>query len=183
MVKTISSKRILIIGTAGSGKSTLARSLSNFFQINEIELDEINWLPNWENRQTSDKEGFIKDVALKISTESWVATGGYLSVRDLLWSRANIIIWLDLPYLTVLKRVVLRSLKRAFSKNETFIGCKENWWDLLKWDRPIRWAMYSFFERRKSFEKMAKDEKYNHAKIFRCQNVKMVNDCVEKLIS
>lgn len=183
MTKNFCPKRILIIGTAGSGKSTLANYLSSFFQIKEIELDEINWRPNWENRQISDKNGFIEDVTNEIAIDNWVATGGYISVRDLMWSRANIIIWLDLPYFTVLNRVIKRSIKRAFSTQETFKGCKENWWDLLAWNRPIRWAMYSFFERRKSFENMANNKEFSHAKIFRCHNAKMVDDCIRKIIS
>ena len=181
MTRNSKPKRILIIGTAGSGKSTLARNFSQFYNIKEIELDEINWRPQWENRQITDIDGFKSDVKDAICDDDWVATGGYASVRDKLWMRANIIIWLDLPFLTVLSRVLIRSIKRSFGKKETFKGCKENWWDLLKWDRPIRWAIHSFQERRESFETMAKDERFSHAIIYRCKTPQMVNECFNYL--
>jgi adenylate kinase family enzyme len=169
--------RILVIGTAGSGKSTLANNISNKMHLKRIELDELNWRPNWDNRQISDIEGFKADVSNAIREDDWVATGGYLSVRDLLWERANVIIWLDLPFLTVFMRVVLRSLRRAISGRETFAGCKENFGDLFAIDKPIRWSIHSFHERRASFEKMAKDHRFSDTLIYRCRNPKMVQNC------
>lgn len=169
--------RILVIGTAGSGKSTLANNIAQNLHLKKIELDEINWRPNWDNRQISDLDGFKSDVEDAISHNDWVATGGYMSVREMLWARANIIIWLDLPFFTVFWRVVSRSLIRALGGKETFAGCKENLSDILAWDKPIRWSIQSFNERRQSFEKMANSETYKELLIYRCKNTKMVREC------
>ena len=50
-------QRINVIGTSGSGKSTFAKELAKQLEINYIEMDALNWLPNW---QEADPDKFFR---------------------------------------------------------------------------------------------------------------------------
>ena len=84
--------RIVIIGTTSTGKSTLAEGLAERFDLNCVDLDALHWEPNW---QGAPLEVFRARVAEATKTGRWVVAGNYSSVRDLLWSQAEVIIWLD----------------------------------------------------------------------------------------
>jgi adenylate kinase family enzyme len=47
-------ERIAIVGTSASGKTTLAKALSRALRIPHIELDALNWLPDWKERRHED---------------------------------------------------------------------------------------------------------------------------------
>ncbi len=40
-------KKLIVVGTTSSGKSTLAERLANELGLEFIELDALNWGPNW----------------------------------------------------------------------------------------------------------------------------------------
>ena len=41
-------KRVVVVGVTSSGKSTLAEKLARCLGLNFIELDALNWEPNWQ---------------------------------------------------------------------------------------------------------------------------------------
>ena len=54
--------------------------------------------------------------------ERWVMDGGYSPIRDLIWSRADTIVWLDYPMPTVLGRWARRTASRIRSREEFWPG-------------------------------------------------------------
>lgn len=115
--------RIIIVGTSGSGKSTLAEALASELAIPRIELDALHWLPNWVER---DDEGFRRLVAEATAGERWVVDGNYSVVRDILWPRATDIVWLNMGRMTVFTRVLKRTLRRCFMREELWAGNTES---------------------------------------------------------
>ncbi len=47
-------------------------------------------------------------VEAVVAGESWVIDGNYSAVRHLVWSRADTVIWFDLPRRIVMRQVVAR---------------------------------------------------------------------------
>ncbi len=92
-------KRVVVVGVTSSGKSTLAEKLAKRFDLDYIELDALNWEPNW---QAAPLGVFRARVENATQSEKWIVAGNYHTVRDLIWPRAEAIIWLDYPFLTVL---------------------------------------------------------------------------------
>jgi adenylate kinase family enzyme len=62
-------RRVAIIGTTGSGKSTLGERLAVRLGCPFIDLDALNWGPNW--------------TAVALAGDCWVAAGNYSKVRDI----------------------------------------------------------------------------------------------------
>src|SRR5512141_634729 len=84
--------RIVIIGTTSTGKSTLAEQLAKRLDLRCIDLDALHWEPNW---QGAPLDVFLARVIEATSSGRWVVAGNYSSVRDLLWSPAEVVIWLN----------------------------------------------------------------------------------------
>jgi len=55
---------------------------------------------------------------LETSGESWVIDGDYSDVRDIVWSRADTLVWLDLPFLTIFYRILWRTLRRVVTREK-----------------------------------------------------------------
>ncbi len=79
----------------------------------------MHWEPGW--KQTS-LEIFRLRVKVAISGESWVVDGSYNEVRDIVWSRANILVWLNYPINTTFRRLVLRTLSRLRYRKKVLRG-------------------------------------------------------------
>jgi adenylate kinase family enzyme len=109
--------RVLVAGTSGSGKSALARRLGELLTLPYTEVDALHHGPGWTKRPS-----FEADVEAFTSRASWVCEWQYSSVRPLLAERAELLVWLDLPFRLVLSRVVRRTLQRRLRREELWNG-------------------------------------------------------------
>ena len=108
-------RRIAIVGTTGSGKSVLSEQLAQALSLKPIELDALFWMPDW---QPALIELFRFRVEAATSAESWIIAGNYGQVRDLVWGRADTLIWLDYPLPLVLWRLLRRTVRRIISRED-----------------------------------------------------------------
>lgn len=112
-VDVFSYRRIVIIGTTGSGKSTLAKRMAEMINGSYIELDALHWEPNWRKAPLN---VFRARVEAATQARSWVAAGNFQVLHDIVWSRAEVVIWLDyslpLIFWQLLKRTIHRSITR-----------------------------------------------------------------------
>ncbi|WP_032378116.1 ATPase AAA [Rhodococcoides fascians] len=133
--------RIVVAGTSGSGKTTLSARLGSVLGIEHIEIDSLYHGPNWTPRAT-----FESDVEEFISRPSWVTEWQYSVVRDRLVDRAELMLWLDLPRRTVMRQIVIRTLRRRFGRRELWNGNVEPPLHRIFFDRDhiIRWAWRTY---------------------------------------
>src|ERR1700687_4971827 len=71
---------------------------------------------------------------------AWVGAGTYGAVRDLLWPRADTIVWLDSPLPLVLGRLAARTLRRGITREVLWSGNREN-----LWEHAMVWSKRSLF--------------------------------------
>jgi adenylate kinase family enzyme len=136
--------RVLVAGSTGAGKTTLARALSAGFGMPHYELDALHHGPGWVKRPE-----FEADVERFSRQPRWVAEDQYHRLLgDLLWQRADTVVWLDLPRHVVMSRVIRRSAARALTRRELWNGNRESWRDWLRADHPIRWSWSRFHHKR-----------------------------------
>lgn len=114
--------RIVVVGTTGSGKTTLAKQAAHHLGIPHIELDALQWGPDWTPAQPED---FCRDVRQALAGPTWTTDGNYSEFRDLIWGRADTVVWLDYPLPLILWRLFWRTLRRSLSGVELWSGNRE----------------------------------------------------------
>jgi hypothetical protein len=105
-----------------------------------LELDSIYHQPGWT--PLGDDE-FRDRVRVATDADRWVVDGSYSVVRDIVWSRADTVVWIDLPYATVLSRTIRRTLRRVVTREELWNGNREpfsNLWSINPEKSIIAWA-------------------------------------------
>ena len=102
-------RRIAIVGSTGSGKTTLANALGQRLGLPVVELDALHWGAGWE---ACPPEEFRSRAAHALAPQAWVCDGNYSELRDLVWGRADTLVWLDLPMALLLVRLLGRTLRR-----------------------------------------------------------------------
>jgi adenylate kinase family enzyme len=105
--------RFLIVGTSGAGKSTLAQALARAMTRPYIELEQLYWGAEWQPVPNSSFENAVRGSTVG---ECWVADGNYSVIRDLLWSRATHVVWLNFGRATVFLRFRARPKKAGHRK-------------------------------------------------------------------
>lgn len=159
--------RYVVIGTSGSGKTTLARGLSDELGYPHVELDAIHWLPDWEMKPLED---FRADVREATDRPRWIVDGNYSKVRDIVWSRAEAVIWLDLPFWTVFRRILKRTLVRGVTRKRLWNGNTENLLEsFLPPEGIVWWSVKTWFRRRREYPKILAKPEYRHLDVFRCK--------------
>ena len=105
--------RIHIIGGPGSGKTTLAARLSAHLHIPCYELDTIGWEGGFGAERPP--EARIADTARIATQAEWVTEGSFLGWTDELFHRADVIIWLDLPWRIAAWRIISRHARASLT--------------------------------------------------------------------
>ena len=142
MLRSAIVRQVSVVGTSGSGKSTLASELAEILGVPHLELDAVHHQPGWAPLPT---DGFRRIVAARAAGAGWVIDGNYGRVRDLVWARADTVVWLDLPKRTVMRQVVWRTLRRVALRRELWNGNRERWRNFLTWNPEqsvISWAWH-----------------------------------------
>ena len=65
-------------------------------------------------------------------------------MRDIVWARADTVVWLDLPRWLVMKRVTTRTLGRVIRRRELWNGNRERWRNLFTLDKDESVIMWSW---------------------------------------
>lgn len=139
---TIRMNRISVIGTSGSGKTTFAKKLAGILRIPHVELDALHWEADWV---PAHREVFRSRVREAVGTERWVVDGNYSkSARDLVWGRADTIVWLDFSFIVTIGRLLRRTIYRLVTGEECCNGNRERLGLALSKDSVILWALQSY---------------------------------------
>lgn len=108
-------QRIVVVGTSGSGKTTLAGQLAERLGVPHVELDALNWGPDWTQRDLDEFQALLAEAT---KGEGWVVCGNYSRARDTLWPRADTVVWLDYPLPLIMWRLWWRTIGRFVRQEE-----------------------------------------------------------------
>ncbi|MDQ0596669.1 adenylate kinase family enzyme [Streptomyces canus] len=157
-------ERILVAGVTGVGKSTLAQTLGSRLVLPYHEMDALYFNgPNWA---VNDK--LTEDVSKLTAEPRWIVDSvGYPDVRDLLWDRADTVIWLDYPRHVIMPRVLSRSIRRTVTREALFGGNRETWTGWLSREHPAWWAWSQHGARRREIGSRVRDPRFAHLDVLR----------------
>jgi adenylate kinase family enzyme len=159
--------RISVVGNSGSGKTTLARGLADALGIAHLELDSVFHQPGWE---PLDRDVFRERVTAFTAGPRWVVDGNYSAVRDIVWDRADTVIWLDPPRRRVMRQVIWRTLRRMATRAELWNGNREPWQNLFRLDPAesiIAWTWTSHHKVRERYTQAQADPAHGHLTFIR----------------
>jgi adenylate kinase family enzyme len=164
-------RRVSVVGTSGAGKSTLSRALAAALDAEFLELDSVFHQAGWVPLP---REEFRRRVAAVVAGERWVLDGNYTSqVKDLVWARADTVVWLDLPRHTVMRRIIWRSFRRAAGRTELWNGNRERWRNFFSMDKEesvIAWAWQTHAATRAKLEAAMADQGNSHLEFVRLES-------------
>ena len=156
-----------MVGNSGSGKTTLGRALAERLGLPFVELDSIYHQADW---QPLEREEFRARVAAMVAGDGWVLDGSYSAVRDLIWARADTIVYFDLPRLTATRQVLVRTLRRGLTRQELWNGNREQLRNLLRLDPELsilRWTWIRHEKHRRRYREAAADPQLSHIRFVR----------------
>jgi len=138
-------ERVIIVGTSCCGKTTFSRRLAEILKHPHIELDALHWGPNWVAKPADEFRRLVENA---VSRDHWVVDGNYGLVRDVIWPRATLVIWLNYDFITVFRRALIRTLRRSLSTEELYSGNRESLMRAFFSRDSILWWVISTFKRR-----------------------------------
>ena len=159
-------QRTVVVGTTGSGKSAAAARLAAALGAPHVELDAINWRPNWIGLNETDIPLFRSQVEEAVRCDAWVVDGNYGVARDLIWPRATAVVWLDYPFGLVFWRLVRRTLRRSLRRETLWAGNRESISRSLSRDSILLWAFKTHWRRRRSLYRLFAEPEQAHLRLF-----------------
>jgi adenylate kinase family enzyme len=144
-------RRVNVVGTSASGKSTFARALAARLAVPHVELDALHWEQGW----TATSAAVLRErVTRATDGDAWVVDGNYSAVRDIVWARAQAVVWLDFPLRTVLWRYLTRTQRRIRSREEIWSGTGNRerlTMHLFSRDSLLWWILSTYRRRRREY--------------------------------
>jgi hypothetical protein len=132
-----------------------------------IELDSLRYEAEWKKVA---EQRFFDDVVHKVGANEWVIDGNYELTRDIVWIRAQVLIWMDYPLRVVLWRLLKRTVQRLMTGAVFANGNRERLWRLIGPNSIFLWAIRSQRPRRSKFEALLATTRYAHLVVFRLRS-------------
>ncbi len=135
--------RIRVVGPPGSGKTTTAAAIAARLGIPHLELDDVHWLPEWRERDVDDFRSRVLEFAAQ---PRWVMDGNYQGrLGSLVDDHVDTFVWLDPPRWRVVARVVVRTVRRAATREALWTaGNRERIRNLFSRDPTDNLALWAW---------------------------------------
>jgi adenylate kinase family enzyme len=155
-------RRVAVVGVTGSGKTTLAAALARRLNVPHVELDALFWGPNWTPRP---RELFRARAAEALAGDAWVVDGNYSSLRDLIWPRAEVLVWLDYALPLILWRLARRTWQRLTRRTLLWNGNRDRLWHQLGRDSLFLWALQTHPRHRRDYPALLAQPEHAHLQL------------------
>ena len=145
----------------------MAENLAQKIGGDFIELDALNWGPNWS---AAGDELLRARAEEATRSPCWVVAGNYLITRPITWSRAEAIIWLDYSLWVIFWRLFRRTWKRILTREELWSGNRERLSTQLKlWsdESLFHWLFKTYWRRKREYPELFAQPEYAHLQVIR----------------
>lgn len=173
--------RVVVVGVTSSGKSTLAENIARRFDLEYIELDALHWEPGWQGAPI---EVFRARVERATQATAWIVAGNYHSVRDLIWHKAQAILWLDYPLGVVLWQLTRRTFRRWWTRELLWGTNREPLWIHFKiWssDSLYHWLFKTYWRRKREYPALFSQPEHQHLTVLHFKHPKETEEWLARL--
>lgn len=116
-------------------------------------------------------EAFRERVARALLGEAWVVDGNYSKVRDIVWRRADTLIWVDYPLWLILWQLARRTMRRIVTQEELWSGNRERIrTGVLSRNSLFVWALQTYRRRRRDYAALPRRPEYAHLQVVRLRS-------------
>jgi hypothetical protein len=110
---------------------------------------------------------FRARVARAVAEDAWVIDGNYggRGARDLIWARADTVIWLDLGLRVIFTRLFVRAIRRIRSKRELWPGTgnvETFRGQFLSRESLFVWALRTYWRRKRQYTELLARPEHAH---------------------
>jgi adenylate kinase family enzyme len=130
-------RRIVVVGVSGAGKTSLATRIGARLGIPHADMDGFFHGPAWARRPEA-----AADVAAFVAGDAWVTERPYAEVSEVVYARAQLVVWLDLPTWRSMWQVIRRTVSRRLGRTVLWNGNVEGplWRVVTDREHVVRWA-------------------------------------------
>ena len=172
-------RRIVIVGTSGSGKTTVARQLSQRLAIPHIELDALYLEVNWT---AASPIVFQERTIQALSGDAWIIDGNYSSVRNIIWSRAETIVWLDYSLWTIMRQLLRGTFRRILTQEELWNGNREPIRTIFfSKDSILLWALQTYRRWGREYPVLFSKPEYAHLQVVHLHSLRATREWLASL--
>ena len=162
-------RRVSVVGSTGTGKTTFARELAAILGVEHVELDALAWGANW---RLASAEELQARVRVTTDRDGWVIDGNYggRGARDIIWERADTVVWLDYPLRVILARLWRRTNERIRSGEELWPGTgnRESFRGAyLSRESLYLWAFRTYRRRKRQYTDLLALPQHAHLRMLR----------------
>jgi adenylate kinase family enzyme len=174
-------QRIVIIGTTGSGKTFLTQRLATVLGLAMIDLDEFRFEKDWI--EISD-DVFRQKVTHELDRHAgWIVAGNYSVLRDILWPKADTLIWIDFGFWTTLMQLLRRTWRRVTTGEKVCNGNTENWDKVLSRQSILVWFFKTYWRNKKRYADIFENvDEFPHLAKVRLRNRQDVEHFIKKIL-
>lgn len=168
-------RRIHVVGNSCSGKTTFGARLAAALGVPFVEIDALNWLPDWVALNTVAPEELDRRLRAATAGDGWVVAGSYMNIAvPAFWDRLETVVWLDPPLGVLLGRVLARSWRRWRTKELLWGTNRETFWSQLAlWRREeslIWWIVSRHARKRRGMNRRRADPRWRHVRFVRLRS-------------
>jgi len=166
-------EKIAIVGPSGAGKTILAQKLSSALKIKAFHLDRLFWHSDWKKETRDNRIDILEKL---IQEKQWIIEGTYIHSTDCHLAAADTIIFLDIPPLVCLPRIIKRYRQyHGRPRRDIPEGCSET----LTMYRILKILSFPLRERKMLIQKLSD---FETKEIIRFRSKKEVEAFVAKQV-
>jgi hypothetical protein len=164
----------------GSGKTFVSSEIAQRLSIKHVELDSLHWRKGWKETPLHQFRQLVDEAT---RGDSWVVDGNYRKVRDIVWRKAMVVVWLDLPFRTVFWRALWRTITRIVTREELWNRNVEGLNALIGPDSMPLWVIKTYWTQKKEYPQLLAKSDYSHLQVIRLTSRREVRNWLTSLSS
>lgn len=163
-------RRIAVVGNSGSGKTYVAQALAERLGVPYICNDAIIHRANWRPPPRDER---LREFQAAFAQPAWTFDGNFGSLKDpedrLALERIDTLVWLDLPRWRAHSQLLVRTVRRAWTKQPLWHGNRESWrQSFASRESILLWALRAHGLRRRQYAALVADPHAAHVRWSGC---------------